>query len=53
MNMEGRIEGLLLLGRNARSFLTFEGEGSLPTTIKVVKRVFEEIVSSHEIKRNF
>jgi len=46
MNMEGRIEGLLLLllGQNARSGLTFEGEGSLPTTIKVVKRVFEEII---------
>lgn len=30
MNMEGRIEGLLLLllGQNARSGLTFEGEGS-------------------------
>jgi len=29
MNMEGRMEGLLLLlGQNARSGLTFEGEGS-------------------------
>ena len=53
MNMEGRIEGLLLLGQNARSGLTFEGEGSLPSTIKVVKRMFEEIILSHEIKQHF
>lgn len=46
MNIEGRMEGLLLilLGQNARSGLTFEGEGSWPTTMKVVKRVFEEII---------
>jgi len=49
MNMEGQMEGLLLLllllGQNARSGLTFEGEGSLLTTIiKVVQRVFEEII---------
>jgi len=52
INMEGRMEGLLLLlGQTEWSGLEFEGEGSLSTSIKVAKLVFEEIIL-HEDKQN-